>query len=716
MAKTEQTLLDRAILAVSPRWALNRMRDRTAMALASGGYFHGSRRGRAALSNWNPGVADADGDISPDLVDLRAYSRDLSRTSALAGGAINTVVTNVVGTGLAVQPTPDADFLGLTEAEAKEWTAAVAREWKLWAEGTDCDITRTQNFYALQGLAFRSALESGDVFAIPTMAGAGRPYKLALQLVEADRICNPGNNADKPSLVAGVELDGAGAPVAYHISDVHPGARQRTAGKWTRVDAFGAQSGRRNVLHLFDRRRPGQSRGVPYLASVIEPLKQLTRYSEAEISAAVVSAAFAVFVKMDHEAFSGLFDESSATEYLNAATNARWDGTVGQAGLSGPGKAVNLLPGESIEAPQLGRPNSEFDPFVTSILRQVGVGLELPFEVLVKHFTASYSAARAALLDAWRFFRGRRDWLQTVLCQPVYELWLEEAVAQGRISAPGFFADPQYRRAWCAAVWTGDGPGSIDPMKEVAAAKERIAQGISTIAAESILHDGVDWETKHRQRVRENDARRAAGLETGDANAAPDPNAEPDDDEADQGAPSGNPPPAGRNPPRRRNQAILAKTEVTYGTDPAADGPPAQGDWMAAVTTMADGMKAMATREMPQMKTDITLQIDAGDLKDAAAAAMTRIADDHVAAMHQIREDIQAMPIIIPAPVVNIAATQITNAINVEPTPITLEATIAQPAESTMRIISMPDRETRSTVERDAKGNITKTTQKETDA
>ena len=556
-------LIDRAISAVSPRWALNRLRDRTAMALASGGYFHGSRRGRAALSNWNPGVADADGDISPDLVDLRAYSRDLSRTSALAGGAINTVVTNVVGTGLSCTPAPDFEFLGITdEAEQKAWTNAARREWLLFAESTDCDITRTQNFYALQALAFRSTLESGDIGVIPTMAGTGRPYKLALQMIEADRICNPGQGADKPDLVAGVKLSPSGAPVAYCISDVHPGARQRTAAKWTEVAAFGERSGRRNFLHLFDRRpldlreqggtidatanlafpliadlpaeririqARGRARdGVPYLASVIEPLKQLARYSEAEISAAVVSAAFAVFVKMDHEAFSGLFDDSSATQYLNAATNARWDGTVGQASLSGPGKAVNLLPGESIEAPQLGRPNSEFDPFVTAILRQIGVGLELPFEVLVKHFTASYSAARAALLDAWRFFRGRRDWLQTVLCQPVYELWLEEAVALGRISAPGFFADPQYRRAWCAAVWTGDGPGSIDPMKEVGAAKERIAQGISTIAAESILHDGVDWETKHRQRVRENDARTAAGLNENPAAPAPQ-----DDDEDD---------------------------------------------------------------------------------------------------------------------------------------------------------------------------------------
>jgi lambda family phage portal protein len=283
------------------------------------------------------------------------------------------------------------------------------------------------------------------------------------------------------------------------------------------VPAFGETSRRRNVLHLIDRRRPGQTRGVPYLAPVIEPLKQLARYSEAEISAAVISAAFAVFVKMDAEAFQQLFDESSGKTYLKSAMG--WDGRVPTADMEAHSKAVNLLPGEDIVSPDLKRPNTAFDPFVQAVLRQIGVGLELPFEVLVKHFTASYSAARAALLDAWRFFRGRRDWLATVFCQPLYELWLEEAVASGRVRAPGFFADPAWRRAWSGAVWIGDGPGSIDPLKEADAAEKRIQLGTSTIAAESILHDGIDWTTKHRQRVREETARRNDGLSA--APAAP---------------------------------------------------------------------------------------------------------------------------------------------------------------------------------------------------
>jgi lambda family phage portal protein len=225
----------------------------------------------------------------------------------------------------------------------------------------------------------------------------------------------------------------------------------------------------------------------------------------------VVAGAFAIFIRMDPDAFNDLFSEDTnlKTDYLKRATN--WDGRSTST-LEGPGNAVNLVPGESVDSVNPGRPNDSFDPFVQAILRQAGAALELPFEVLVKHYTASYSAARAALLDAWRFFRGRRAWLASYFCQPIYELWLAEAVALGRIRAPGFFADPAIRKAYCGAEWVGDGPGSIDPLKEVDAAERRIQIGTSTLAAESVLHDGGDWESKHRQRAREQAARTAAGL------------------------------------------------------------------------------------------------------------------------------------------------------------------------------------------------------------
>ena len=107
-----------------------------------------------------------------------------------------------------------------------------------------------------------------------------------------------------------------------------------------------------------------------------------------------------------------------------------------------PGMAVMLNPGEDIETANPGRPNPNFDPFVTAILKEVGAALQLPLEILMKHFQSSYSASRAALLEAWKEFKSARTRFGMGFCQPIYMSWLDEAVAIGRIDAPGYFTDP----------------------------------------------------------------------------------------------------------------------------------------------------------------------------------------------------------------------------------------------------------------------------------
>lgn len=483
--------------------------------------YHGASLSRAAMRGWKPAKGDADDVANMDLPALRENASDLVRNAPLAGGAINAMTTNVVGTGLSLQSSIDADYLGMTEDEADAWQARAEREFRLWGESTDCDTTRAQNFYGLQNLAFRSAMERGDVFALTPSIKREGPYQLTIQLIEADRVCNQNWKQDTDTMRAGVELNPeTGESVAVHVCSIHPGnMRSRGGARWQRFPMRGS-TGRRNVIHLFERKRPGQTRGIPVLAPVIEPLKQLGRYTDAELQAAVVSGAFAVFVKMDPEAFNGIFDnqdvwaEGAAKNYVNLGTS--WDGTYGGGNLNDPGKAINLLPGESVESVNPGRPNSNFDPFFMAIAKQIGVLLEIPVEVLLKQYTASYTAARSAMLDAWKMFRCKRDWMSTYFCDPIYHLFLDEAVAMGRLAAPGYFADPMIRKAYQGAVWIGDGPGSLDPYKEAMAAEKRIDLEISTRASESIQHDGVPWEVKHRQRAKEEAAARADGTNASD--------------------------------------------------------------------------------------------------------------------------------------------------------------------------------------------------------
>jgi lambda family phage portal protein len=382
------------------------------------------------------------------------------------------------------------------------WQKAVERRFRLWSNSKNCDITRTQNFYELQNLIYRSATESGDVFALlPMESVSGFPFETRIQIVEADRVSNPSWNSDTDTLVAGVEMDRNGAPIAYHITKQHPGATNFVKGatSWTRVPAFGQSTGRRNVLHLFLRLRPGQTRGVPYLAPVIEHLKMLGRFTEAELAATVVSSMFSVFVTS--ETGSGL-------EGLVGGT-ASTGGNADRALKLEPGLVAELNPGDKIETAQPGRPNGAFDPFVQAILRQIGVALEIPFEILVKHFTASYSASRAAVEMAWQFFKGRREWLASNFCQPVFEAWMDEQVASGAISAPGYFEDPIIRAAYLNAEWVGDAQMQIDPSKAADASEKRMRLGLSTLAEETIALSGKSWEENLAQRAQEKEAHEA---------------------------------------------------------------------------------------------------------------------------------------------------------------------------------------------------------------
>src|SRR5690606_31547780 len=171
-------------------------------------------------------------------------------------------------------------------------------------------------------------------------------------------------------------------------------------------------------------------------------LKQLTRYTDAELMASIVAGMFTVFVK-------------SETPNVPLGEVIPPDLQVDQGDPNslelGNGAIVGLGDNEDITVANPGRQNSSFDMFVTAVCRQIGVALEIPYELLVKHFTSSYSASRAALLEAWKMFRMRRTWMVQSFCQPIYEEWLVEAVAKRRIQAPGFIDDPGGRAARCGA-------------------------------------------------------------------------------------------------------------------------------------------------------------------------------------------------------------------------------------------------------------------------
>jgi len=504
-------MVDKLVGYFSPDTALKRTVARKKMDVINTGYsHHGASGTKKSMIGWQHSSASADDDITLNLDVLRSRSRDLYMGNPIASGALKTNKTNVVGSGLKLNPQIDAEFLGLTAEQADEWEQNASREFALWADSKDCDAARMLNFYQLQQLAFLSALMSGDVFALlPIIPRKNNIYDLRVQLVEADRVCNPYNIIPDAKTLAGIEVGDYGEPVAYHIATHHPlSLIEQKMNTWTKVLAFGSLTGRRNVIHLLEMERPGHRRGNPMLSPVIEALKQLGRYTEAELMAAVVSGLFTVAITTENPEGMDIGED-----HLPGIPEGTPLDKFTQDDIKlGNGTMIELAPGEKIEAINPGRPNAAFDPFVISILRQIGAALEIPMELLVKHFTASYSASRAALLEAWKFFRKQRDWLANDFNQPIYEEWLAEAVAKGRVKAPGFFSDLGVRKAYCGAEWNGPSPGQLDPLKEVNAAKTRVQEGFSTRQRETAELTGGDWNQNYRQRVREERMMREGGL------------------------------------------------------------------------------------------------------------------------------------------------------------------------------------------------------------
>lgn len=475
--------------------------------MAATGYGnHGASTSLNSLIGWLAGGGSAEDDIDLHGALLRQRARDLYAGGGLARSGPATLTTNVVGWGIQPKPKIDGEVLGLADEACDEWERNTLREFKLWAENTMCDAERQQNFYGLQQLAFRSMLVSGDVFALFGMIENKRtPYTTVIRLIEADRVCTP-DSAEGESesveldgggrIVDGVEIDKSGAVVRYHIANRHPLMENTTQTiEWTSIDAVGRDTGYPNILHIMTHERPEQRRGIPFCAAQIEQIKQLDRYINSELAANVVASMLTAFLESD---------EDDGKAGMEDAVNEDDKVTDDELKLElAPGAIYDLPPGKKVKEVNPIRNNSAFDAFISTLETIIGSSMEIPKEVLIKKYESNYTAARGALLDFWRTVRVHRTAFNNSFCQPVYEQWLSEAVAAGRIEAPGFFDDPALRQAWCGCMWMGASMGHVDPLKEVNAAEKRITNNITTQEQEASEYNGNDWRANIRQRKKE---------------------------------------------------------------------------------------------------------------------------------------------------------------------------------------------------------------------
>lgn len=517
IAKVEREIARMETGTSSLRAQQNIMKQFTNSGYSNGGASHSATWAKG----YNSESLSPKSDIEENRTTLRKRTRDLAMNTPIGAAAVNATNTSTIGPGLVVKPKIDFEYLGISREQATDIERSIKREFALWAESTLCDIADQNNFYELQQIAFSDWLRNGEAFVLVLhkRPEVNMPYGIKLKLIQADRVCTPGESSgeydgyDKREkngnrIMNGIEIDKDGRVVAYHISSTFPGEMGMEKQEWARVERRGKKTGNENILHIFNAETAEQYRGVPFLAPIIQTLKQTTRYTEAEIMAAVVNSILAVFITTEdgEEPDTGYEGENDEDD------EGDWEGPVGGIPekkdneiVLGSGTIVTLKPGEGVTPVKAEHPSGSFSEFMDAMITQIGAALEISPEVLQKKFGQNFSASKGALNESWRAFMKRRKWFVNDFCQVVYEQWLSEAVARGRINAPGFFTDLMIRKAYANATWTGPAQGCLNPMQEVNAATQRIAAGLSTREDECAAINGSEYEENVRTLIRENE-------------------------------------------------------------------------------------------------------------------------------------------------------------------------------------------------------------------
>lgn len=457
------------------------------------------------MATWSALRVSPDTALLSELDTAAARIDDLARNDGIAAGAERTFVDNVVGPRIMCKPNPDWVALGKSEEWVDEWSRQVESLFQSWTDSPYYDAGRRFNFHTSTRIQARMIASSGECLALPLwVENPWTKWSTCMQMVDPARLSNLDMQGDTVFRRGGIDIDERGAPVAYSIRKTHPGdfftgvTANTNTFAWERVPAF-TEWGRPRVLHLFEPDRVGQSRGKSVVTAVARQFKMLSHYMREQLRLAVLnSMIFATLeTPLDATGIEAIYG-SSDQGALAGMQDAMKDWRIQMKG----GTMLPLPPGTKMDKFVPGGTPS-IDSFATTIIRGIGTGLNMPYELVFRDFSkCNYSSARAALLEAWRYFAAVRGFMREGWCAPNYTLWFEEAVSAGKIPdcTPQMFYDNPL--AWTRCRWIFSGRGWVDPLKEAKGSQIRLITGVSSLADEC-GEQGRDWREQIAQIARE---------------------------------------------------------------------------------------------------------------------------------------------------------------------------------------------------------------------
>lgn len=414
-------------------------------------------------SGWCTGFGDSNTQIAASLPTLRERSRDLRRNNAFAHKGIELITNNVVGKGISTRISgPNSAFL--------------QQQWNLWTKS--CDYDGRLNLAGIQRLLMDSTTESGEVLIRKRYVNDNFPIQY--QVLESDFLSTSeldGKTQSGNTIIQGVEFGANGKRVGYHLYQTHPGSIVTTVTS-LKTNLIPADQ----VYHIFKAERPGQVRGVPWLAPIMIKLRDLEDFEDAQLMRQKIAAMFTAFV---HD--------------INAEVECEDTSDFGESMEPGiieelpPGKTVTFANPPSVE---------NYKEFTSAVKHAIAAGLGVSYEALTGDLSeVNFSSARMGWIEMGR---NITSWRENILINQFLDGVVEDFKAMMELKGV---------RIADTVKFTHIPPKRemIDPTKEIPATIQAIRAGLTTLSDE-ISALGQDPEVVLQKLKDDQDKTDALGL------------------------------------------------------------------------------------------------------------------------------------------------------------------------------------------------------------
>ena len=456
MKKAQLNLIDKAVAFLNPQGAVNRIIAR--QKLVNFSYdavkYSRERKGPSALS----GAEDYRSNY--DRVELMKRARDLAENVGLVRSILMKFASHTA-----------ANISYQARTENPEVNTEVEAYWAEWWD--KCDISTRHTGSTLMQVAMMSMLRDGDFLFVLVRDKDGN---LKIQGIEADRLGDPFKVYTSLDLIGGIHIDrDSGAPTAYDIYN-------RSIGDFYTYQATISSS---QAFHLFDPLRIDQYRGVSAFHTAINDATDIYDIINFEKMAAKNASSQAGIVKRNN---------NNASDLSNLTNDEDLNGNTIKLEAIESGKISYLEPGEDIVFPDgPSRPSGAFAEFHKILLRNICLGVGIPYSFAVDPSSMSGPTARLEMQQAGRTFRRYQKLLDDKVLRPIKNIVIADAVARGLI-------ENNSGSRTTKGIFNFGANVSIDLGRESQANLAEFRAGLMT-ASQIYSERGLDFESSMRQRA-----------------------------------------------------------------------------------------------------------------------------------------------------------------------------------------------------------------------